>query len=161
MEFHRKSKDAGGPEGPCTVWEPKQILFIITRHWAMLSTHCYHSLTLNLMYLIWGGCMRTLTSHWSNVVVVLLWIRMYVMVQIKECVASSISRWHGCKAEYYLLSCSTHSELRLQGVGKLEGTRRSFLMQSIRTGNNASAKTKKRRQVHLLSAHTTVHYRAN
>ena len=29
-----------------------------------------------------------------------------------ECVASSISRWHGCKAEYYLLTCSTHSVVR-------------------------------------------------
>ena len=93
-----------------------------------------------------------------SVVVVLLSIRMYVMVQITECVASSISRWHGRKAEYYLLSCSTHSDLRLQGVGKLEGTRRSFLMQSVRTVNNAHAKTKKRRQAHLLSAHSTVHY---
>ena len=34
------------------------------------------------------------------------------MAQMTECVASSISRWHGCKAEYYLLSCSTHSDLR-------------------------------------------------
>ena len=34
------------------------------------------------------------------------------MVQMTECVASSISRWHGCKAEYYLLSCSTHSDVR-------------------------------------------------
>ena len=31
--------------------------------------------------------------------------------QMTGCVASSISRWHGCKAEYYLLSCSTHSDL--------------------------------------------------
>ena len=31
---------------------------------------------------------------------------------MKECVASSISRWHGCKAEYNLLSCSTHSDVR-------------------------------------------------
>ena len=34
------------------------------------------------------------------------------MDQKKDCVAFSISRWHGCKAEYYLLSCSTHSVLR-------------------------------------------------
>ena len=33
-----------------------------------------------------------------------------------ECVASSISRWHGCKAEYYLLSCSTHSVLIMEGT---------------------------------------------
>ena len=36
----------------------------------------------------------------------------YDMAQMTECVASSISRWHGCKAEYYLLSCSTHSDVR-------------------------------------------------
>ena len=47
-----------------------------------------------------------------SVVDVSLSLWMYVMVQITECVASSISRWHGCKAEYYLLSCSTHSDLR-------------------------------------------------
>ena len=34
------------------------------------------------------------------------------MAQMTECVASRISRWHGCKAEYYLLSCSTHSDVR-------------------------------------------------
>ena len=34
------------------------------------------------------------------------------MAPMTECVASSISRWHGCKAEYYLLSCSTHSDVR-------------------------------------------------
>ena len=40
------------------------------------------------------------------------------MAQMTECVASSISRWHGCKAEYYLLSCSTHSDLRWRGDGR-------------------------------------------
>ena len=44
-----------------------------------------------------------------------------------ECVASSISRWLGCKAEYYLLSCSTHSVLRLQRFGWMVGIRRPFL----------------------------------
>ena len=34
-----------------------------------------------------------------------------------ECVASSISRWHGCKAEYYLPSCSTTSDLRWMMIG--------------------------------------------
>jgi hypothetical protein len=36
----------------------------------------------------------------------------YDMAQMMECVASSISRWLGCKAEYYLLSCSTLSDVR-------------------------------------------------
>ena len=44
----------------------------------------------------------------------------YDMAQMTECVASSISRWHGCKAEYYLLSCSTHSDLRWR-VGRRRG----------------------------------------
>ena len=43
------------------------------------------------------------------------------MGQITECVASSISRWHGCKAEYYLLSCSTH----MRDISRM-GTWRSF-----------------------------------
>ena len=43
-----------------------------------------------------------------------------------ECVASSISRWLGCKAEYYLLSCSTHSVLRIQRLGWMDDIRRSF-----------------------------------
>ena len=65
-----------------------------------------------------------------SVVVVLLSIRMYVMVHITECVASSISRWHGCKAEYYLLSCSTHSDLKVQGVGRVEGSQRFFFSEA-------------------------------
>ena len=53
-----------------------------------------------------GGC-----CIWFHVICC-AWLR--VMFQIMECVASSISRWLGCKAEYYLLSCSTHSISCLQ-----------------------------------------------
>ena len=53
-----------------------------------------------------GGC--CILFH----VICCAWLR--VMFQIMECVASSISRWLGCKAEYYLLSCSTHSISCLQ-----------------------------------------------
>ena len=44
-----------------------------------------------------------------NRVVRLVSVCVSVCVSVMECVASSISRWLGCKAEYYLLSCSTHS----------------------------------------------------
>ena len=49
-----------------------------------------------------------------------------LMFPSTECVASSISRWLGGKAEYYLLSCSTHSVLRLQRLGWMDDIRRSF-----------------------------------
>ena len=55
--------------------------------------------------IFWGCCI------WFHVIWC-AWTR--VMFQIMECVASSISRWLGCKAEYYLLSCSTHSISCLQ-----------------------------------------------
>ena len=55
--------------------------------------------------IFWGCCI------WFHVICC-AWTR--VMFQIMECVASSISRWLGCKAEYYLLSCSTHSISCLQ-----------------------------------------------
>ena len=67
-----------------------------------------------------GGC-----CIWFHVICC-AWLR--VMFQIMECVASSISRWLGCKAEYYLLSCSTHSVLRIQRLGWMEDIRRTFFV---------------------------------
>ena len=51
------------------------------------------------------------------------------MVELTECVASSISRWHGCKAEYYLLSCSTHSDVRWKD-DRYRGTGMYFLSEA-------------------------------
>ena len=58
-----------------------------------------------------------------------------------ECVASSISRWLGCKAEYYLLSCSTHSVLRLQRRGWMDDIRRTFFV----SGGNINVRLSTRR----------------
>ena len=59
----------------------------------------------------WGFGSSAGRCIWFHVICC-AWLR--VMFQIMECVASSISRWLGCKAEYYLLSCSTHSISCLQ-----------------------------------------------
>jgi len=61
---------------------------------------------------------------------------------MRECVASSISRWHGCKAESYLLSCSTHSDFRweddrrrgTQGFYFSEAATKKLLPQAKDTG---------------------------
>ena len=47
-------------------------------------------------------------------ILLMCFAKIALMFLSTECVASSISRWLGCKAEYYLLSCSTHSISCLQ-----------------------------------------------
>ena len=63
------------------------------------------------------GCVTLIsigTLGGLHLILVIRLAKFRLMVQIMALVASSISRWLGCKAEYYLLSCSTHSISCLQ-----------------------------------------------
>ena len=80
---------------------------------------CFHYVCMLLSLILSLGNVR-----WR--VLLMCFATIALMFLSTECVASSISRWLGCKAEYYLLSCSTHSVLRLQRLGWMEDIRRSF-----------------------------------
>ena len=62
----------------------------------------------------------------------------YDMAQMMECVASSISRWHVCKAEYYHLSCSTHSDGRRRDVFFSEAATNKLLPQASKIAAEGS-----------------------
>ena len=74
---------------------------------------CFHYVCMLLSLILSLGNVR-----WR--VLLMCFATIALMFLSTECVASSISRWLGCKAEYYLLSCSTHSVLRLQRLGWME-----------------------------------------
>ena len=68
---------------------------------------CFHYVCMLLSLILSLGNVR-----WR--VLLMCFATIALMFLSTECVASSISRWLGCKAEYYLLSCSTHSISCLQ-----------------------------------------------
>ena len=93
------------------------MLTTFTNHTALFSLReisprskrmrCFHYVCMLLSLILSLGNVR-----WR--VLLMCFATIALMFLSTECVASSISRWLGCKAEYYLLSCSTHSISCLQ-----------------------------------------------